>query len=246
MLLQQLEPILRAYYVECKSLSEFRTTAWDLQSLLIKPVQRCLKYPLLLDQIFKATPRQHPDRANLKRAYTECLLVSEHINNSKKRQDIVDHVISRDMLHRRGSSSSSTASFSRSVTKKWTRSSQKVGQALGIKDRTNDEVFDALIGAVDSSRSSVSRFAIEMKDWSMKARLALEAQVVVVEGWREVYAPMAGERVERGGPYDRVSVFLDDVLKPVIKGAWQELVSWIGAFDYHVLDLTSFSTISGR
>ena len=33
---------------ECKRRSQDRTKAWDIHSLLIKPVQRVLKYPLLL------------------------------------------------------------------------------------------------------------------------------------------------------------------------------------------------------
>lgn len=41
--LQELEPSLRGYFAECKTLSHGRTGAWDLGSLLIKPVQRCLK-----------------------------------------------------------------------------------------------------------------------------------------------------------------------------------------------------------
>lgn len=41
--LQELEPTLRGYFAECKTLSHGRTGAWDLGSLLIKPVQRCLK-----------------------------------------------------------------------------------------------------------------------------------------------------------------------------------------------------------
>lgn len=229
-----MKPVLRSYYVECKSLSEFRTTAWDLASLLIKPVQRFLKYPLLLDQIYKTTPKNHPDRANLKQANLGLILVAEHINNSKKRQDIVGHVISRD-INRRGSLSSSTSSqgsFTRSVSKKITRSGQKVAHSLGLKDRTTDEVFDALTAAVDSSRTTVLTFACDMKDLSSKTRLALESQVALVETWREIYAPMRGEPIENEGGFERLSSFLEDVLKPVIQETWQELVSASRPFNH--------------
>src|SRR5688572_1668156 len=37
---------------KCKNQCEGRTRSWDIASLLIKPVQRVLKYPLLL-QVFK-------------------------------------------------------------------------------------------------------------------------------------------------------------------------------------------------
>ena len=40
---------LDAYLIQnCKQRSMERTKAWDIHSLLIKPVQRVLKYPLLL------------------------------------------------------------------------------------------------------------------------------------------------------------------------------------------------------
>jgi hypothetical protein len=41
--LSELESQLKMYFVECRTLSHGRTAAWDLGSLLIKPVQRILK-----------------------------------------------------------------------------------------------------------------------------------------------------------------------------------------------------------
>jgi hypothetical protein len=38
---------------------------WDLASFLIMPLQRVLKYPLLLRELLDATPSTHPDRPRL-------------------------------------------------------------------------------------------------------------------------------------------------------------------------------------
>lgn len=48
--LQDLEKndVVKVWLEECKKRSQERTKAWDIHSLLIKPVQRVLKYPLLL------------------------------------------------------------------------------------------------------------------------------------------------------------------------------------------------------
>jgi len=41
---------------------------FELNSYLIKPVQRLCKYSLLLDQLIKYTPVEHPDRKDLEKA----------------------------------------------------------------------------------------------------------------------------------------------------------------------------------
>lgn len=48
--------------------------------LLIKPVQRCLKYPLLLEQILQLTPPDHPDLAQLENAKMGMMAVADAIN----------------------------------------------------------------------------------------------------------------------------------------------------------------------
>lgn len=48
--LQELEEGLRTYLLECRTLSSGRTQAWDLGSLLIKPVQRALKWVPIVEK----------------------------------------------------------------------------------------------------------------------------------------------------------------------------------------------------
>lgn len=237
--LQDLEPSLRTFLGECKTLSHGRTNAWDLASLLIKPVQRCLKYPLLLDQILAVTPKDHPDRAYLKRANTDMLMVAEHINDVKKRNDLVGKLGGkkegnpRTPTSSRNSSAGSTATggfLSRSVTKKFLRTSSKSKQAVGLAEQEKDEMFDTLAALVETTKSTVLRFTSEMKEWSRSTKTALEAQASMVEGWIEVYAPLAGEAHTTGGGHERLCVFLETVLKPVIEGPWRALVSLASIF----------------
>lgn len=221
--LQELEPSLRSYFSECKTLSQGRTNAWDLASLLIKPVQRCLKYPLLLDQILALTPDDHPDRSSLQRAYSAILVVAEHINECKKRSDAVARVVAKDKSSQRRESSRSISS---SVTKKLLRSTQKAKTALGLADNEGDEMFDTLVALVDGTRSGVLRFSSEMRDWTESTKAALEAQVGLVEAWINLYAPLAGERSSHASTgHHRLCTFLDEVLMPIIEGPWRELVS---------------------
>ncbi|GAA6059521.1 hypothetical protein JCM10212_006019 [Sporobolomyces blumeae] len=221
--LQDLEPSLRSYLSECKTLSHGRTNAWDLASLLIKPVQRCLKYPLLLDQILSATPEDHPDYAALKRANTDMLVVADAINESKKRSETVARIVSKDKNGQRRESTKSISSMGTTVTKKLLRTSQKAKGIFGDPVTGGDEIFDTLVALVDSTRSAVLRFSNEMRDWTRTTKAALEAQVTMVEGWIDLYAPMAGEYEVSGGPHHRLCVFLDETLIPIIEGPWREL-----------------------
>ena len=59
-----------------------------LQSLLIKPVQRVLKYPLLLQQLVRNTGDNHPDYADLHTAHTAMSKVAQDINEIKRRKDL--------------------------------------------------------------------------------------------------------------------------------------------------------------
>ena len=68
--------------------SHIDSISWELQSLLIKPVQRVLKYPLLLEKLLKATPPSHPDQRRLLQALEAAQQVAQDINEFKRRKDL--------------------------------------------------------------------------------------------------------------------------------------------------------------
>ncbi|CAG8437487.1 9766_t:CDS:10 [Scutellospora calospora] len=82
---------------KCKNQCNGRTTSWDLTSLLIKPVQRVLKYPLLLQQILSRTKPSHPDYEQLQFSLSEITKVASRINEIKKRKDIVEKIKRNDI-----------------------------------------------------------------------------------------------------------------------------------------------------
>ncbi|KAJ2081595.1 hypothetical protein H4R24_002216 [Coemansia sp. RSA 988] len=57
-----------------------KTTSWDLPSLLIKPVQRILKYPLLLRNLLNLTHTHPLDRNRLEKAAQSSERIAEAIN----------------------------------------------------------------------------------------------------------------------------------------------------------------------
>ena len=71
------QPILRSH-VQC----------WDLPSILIKPMQRILKYPLLLGDLVKYTEDDHPDKKHLISASKLMGEIANQINEVKRRKDL--------------------------------------------------------------------------------------------------------------------------------------------------------------
>ncbi|CAM9374048.1 unnamed protein product [Lampetra fluviatilis] len=61
----------------------------DLSFMLIKPVQRVMRYSLLLQAVLERTPEGHPERTALRRAVRAMLDVNSSINEQKRRTDQV-------------------------------------------------------------------------------------------------------------------------------------------------------------
>ncbi|KAI8971021.1 hypothetical protein BD414DRAFT_229297 [Trametes punicea] len=87
-------PALTAYLAQTRTLASTLSHAWDLPSLLIKPVQRLLKYPLLLATIIEETPDAHGDKANLRLAREKMEEVARGVNEGRRRREVVREVLS--------------------------------------------------------------------------------------------------------------------------------------------------------
>ena len=87
-------PALTAYLAQTQSAASSLSHAWDLSSLLIKPVQRLLKYPLLLAAIIEETPDGHTDKENLRSARLKMEEVARNVNEERRRAEVVKEVLS--------------------------------------------------------------------------------------------------------------------------------------------------------
>lgn len=119
---------------ECRAYAHDLTTAWDLDSLLVKPVQRILKYPLLLDQLLEVTPENHPDYTALDVAAREMKGISMRINEMKRRADLMDQVANR----KRNQSDVRGAGV---IKKFGRRTTEKLIQQVGLSDTVEDKVY---------------------------------------------------------------------------------------------------------
>ncbi|KAH7334935.1 hypothetical protein B0J17DRAFT_95100 [Rhizoctonia solani] len=88
-------PAMAQYLATTKAMATSITHAWDIPSLIIKPLQRLLKYPLILQTILEHTPPSlnHPDRATLAQAKDKTEQVARQVNEGKRRWEVVKGVL---------------------------------------------------------------------------------------------------------------------------------------------------------
>lgn len=130
------EPLLTQYQqqsskrqyldVVLKELQQHKIQLLDMRSVLIKPVQRILKYPLFLDRLLAYTPTDHCDHSHLQQATLRMVAVATEVNTYTKRME---------MVHKYGNASSDTSKprFSfHSLVKKSSRVTAKLTASLGL------------------------------------------------------------------------------------------------------------------
>ena len=124
----------KVWLQECRTWAHDLTTAWDLDSLLVKPVQRILKYPLLLKELLEVTPENHPDFSLLDCVAREMVGVSKRINDLKKRADLVGQVV--------GANKKRKEFEGRIGLKGFSRRTEKFKQQVGLSDTVQDAAYN--------------------------------------------------------------------------------------------------------
>lgn len=123
---------------ECKENSADLTSAWDLDSLLVKPVQRIMKYPLLLSQLIDATPEDHPDLESLRIALQRLTDLNTRINEAKKQAELVEQALTRKRKE---------SDVRNGISKALGRRTEKLKQHVGMSEMFEDREYNALKSA---------------------------------------------------------------------------------------------------
>lgn len=176
----QRNPKVAIWLKECREWASDLTSAWDLDSLLVKPVQRILKYPLLLKQLLDSTPDDHPDHAAIVSALEGVTNISVRINEMKKRAELVEQVVSRKRKE---------SDVRAGLSKAFGRRTEKLRQQVGLSDMLEDKDYDAL-----SQRFGDSFFQLQvvMRDVETYTREIQDAMgrfsefVAAIEGYIDV------------------------------------------------------------
>jgi dynamin-binding protein len=125
-------PRVKLWLTECHSYAGDITSAWDLDSLLVKPVQRILKYPLLLKALIETTSDAHPDFPALEKALKNMTNASVRINEAKKRAEVLEAMMSNNKRK----------DFD--ISKLLGRRTDKLRQQVGLSDAVDDTEYRKL------------------------------------------------------------------------------------------------------
>ena len=138
---EKIQKHLQDFLADLKSLyNEWGCTNYiNLGSFLIKPVQRVMRYPLLLMELLNATPESHPDKVPLTNAVLAVKEINMNINEYKRRKDLV-------LKYRKGDEDSLMEKISKlnihSIIKKSNRVSSHLKHLTGFAPQIKDEVFE--------------------------------------------------------------------------------------------------------
>jgi hypothetical protein len=120
---------------ECREWASDLTDAWDLDSLIVKPVQRLTRYPLFLFQLLETTPTDHPDRIHLQTAFQEVTDMTARINEMKKRAELVGQAVGRKR---------NQSDVRAGLSKAFGRRTEKLRQQVGLSEMFQDKEYDHL------------------------------------------------------------------------------------------------------
>lgn len=226
---------------ECIAAVRGHTNAWDLASLLIKPVQRMLKYPLLLQQILATTSSSHPDHHSLSIAIEEMQKVADSINELSRRKEIITRIIGGKAggggspISATGSGANGGAGRSRSGSKLVSSKTIRLGK-LG-RDKTpaanlaasTPNVLERPQYAHFTERlrilqRGVDTLGIHSVQWSASVRTSIGSQINLLKAWQNVYQLSRDESADQfGGPGDDEIQKMIQVLRESVDPRWRIL-----------------------
>ncbi|KAI7818537.1 hypothetical protein BC939DRAFT_401341, partial [Gamsiella multidivaricata] len=157
----------------CQEKCKGKTTTWDLASFLIKPVQRVLKYPLLINQIHALTSHEHADYESLAEVQKDMVQIAEEINEIKKRKDIVEKIVGPKK---------------KTDSDKFSRTTQQLRQAVGGSDVTVDILFEALLEKFNLQQSLAREFVKYILAWLLSIKQFFDTQEAFALTLREIYS----------------------------------------------------------
>lgn len=172
-------PALAAYHATTRTLAQQLSHAWDLPSLLIKPVQRLLKYALLLNAIIEATPDSHGDKENLRRAKSMVEAVSRAINESQRRREIVKEVFAAgkpaELLKKKGLGIVGRVRGGVTTPRSISRADSEETERVVLMERN-----------INHTTEFIQKFAKETVEWVKSIHVLMSALHMWAEGFGRV------------------------------------------------------------
>ncbi|KAG8435478.1 hypothetical protein GDO86_013420 [Hymenochirus boettgeri] len=166
----------------------------DLGSFLIKPVQRIMRYPMLLTELNGATPESHADKAPLKEAVKSLKDINVNINEYKRRKDLV-------LKYRKGDENSLIDKISKlnihSIIKKSNRVSSHIKHLTGFAPQIKDEVFEETEKNFRMQERLIKSFIRDLSVYLQHIRESACVKVLSAMSMWELYADKGTSDLEK-------------------------------------------------
>nr|DBA14979.1 TPA: hypothetical protein GDO54_004248 [Pyxicephalus adspersus] len=180
--------------VKCVFFYRGRTNYINLGSFLIKPVQRIMRYPLLLMELVGATPDSHPDKNPIKDAVRAVKEINVNINEYKRRKDLV-------VKYRKGDEDSIIDKISKlnihSIIKKSNRVSSHLKHLTGFAPQIRDEAFEETEKNFRMQERLIKSFIRDLSVYLQHIRESACVKVLAAMSMWDLYADKGTSDLER-------------------------------------------------
>uniref|UniRef100_A0A674MQP7 Dynamin-binding protein n=1 Tax=Takifugu rubripes TaxID=31033 RepID=A0A674MQP7_TAKRU len=175
---------IQRHVLQCLERLRGKTNYINLGSFLIKPVQRVMRYPLLLMELLGATPEIHPDRPELTKALQAVKEINVNINEYKRRKDLV-------VKYRKGDEDTFIEKISKlsmhSIIKKSNRVSSHLKHLTGISPQIKDEAFDEAEKNFRLQERLIKSFIRDISLYLQHIRESVSVKVLAAISFCDIY-----------------------------------------------------------
>ncbi|XP_054899188.1 dynamin-binding protein isoform X2 [Poeciliopsis prolifica] len=222
---------IQGHVLECLERLRGKTNYINLGSFLIKPVQRVMRYPLLLSELQGATPENHPDRHKLTQAVQAIKQINVNINEYKRRKDLV-------VKYRKGDEESFIDKIAKlsvhSIIKKSNRVSSHIKHLTGISLQIKNEAFDDAEKKFRLQERLIKSFIRDVSMYLQHIRESASVNVLAAISFVDIYTersvldPERFQRAHRCISDKQFTQFKERTEALVIKPLSQLLVMFAG------------------
>ncbi|MGH0162652.1 UNVERIFIED_CONTAM: hypothetical protein FKN15_045790 [Acipenser sinensis] len=167
------------------NINEGKTNYINLGSFVIKPVQRVMRYPLLLMELLNTTPESHPDKRLLAQAVDCVKEINVNINEYKRRKDLV-------VKYRKGEEATLIDKISKlsvhSIMKKTNRVSSHLKHLTGFSPQIKDEVFDEVDKKFRMQERLIKSFIRDLSLYLQHIRESASVKVLSAISFSDIYS----------------------------------------------------------
>ncbi|XP_053524409.1 dynamin-binding protein isoform X2 [Artibeus jamaicensis] len=217
---ERIQRHLQDFLADLKSLySEWGCTNYiNLGSFLIKPVQRVMRYPLLLMELLNCTPESHPDKVPLTSAVLAVKDINVNINEYKRRKDLV-------LKYRKGDEDSLMEKISKlnihSIIKKSNRVSSHLKHLTGFAPQIKDEAFEETEKNFRMQERLIKSFIRDLSLYLQHIRESAYVKVVAAVSMWDVCMEKGHKDLEQ---FEKVHRYITDQLFTNFKERTERLV----------------------